>query len=218
MLASIAVLSDAEDRMQEIRRLPRFSLGIGMLLIAATGVGLAATRHFIGTMLGGQTSLTELLSQPKQGWNAVEVLRRAQDFLVALLPIAGGWTLVLPLLHARRPGSVRRRLLREPGVTACISATVGIGLGVAIMAGSASIGRVVDGRFRRPVTDWIRDFALEHLVIDAGVAVAVVWAIQTLAGRWRPSDDWADRLGRIVGILWICAGLMWATRPYLYLI
>lgn len=203
--------------MQEIRRLPKFSIGVGMLLIAATGVGLAATRHFIGTMLGGQTSLTELLSQPKGGWNAVEVVRRAQDLLAVLLVIFGGWTFVLPLLQARRPGGVRRRLLQQPGVTACISAMLGIGLGVGVMAGSALIGCVVEGRLRRPVTDWLRYFALEQLLIYAGVAVAAVWVMQAFAGRWKPSGDWVDRLGRFLGVLWIGTGLMWATRPYLFL-
>lgn len=204
--------------MKEIHRLPRFSLGVGMILIAATGVGLAAIRYFIGTMLDGQTSLTGLLSEPERGWNAVEVLRRAQDLLAALLPIFGGWTLVLPLVQVRRPGGLRRRLLRKPGVTACISALLGIALGACVMAGSALTGRIVDGRLRLPLAGWFRYFALEQLLIYAGVAVAAVWVMQAFAGRWKPSGDWVDRLGRLLGLLWISAGLMWATRPYLYLL
>jgi hypothetical protein len=208
---------DAVDRMREISRLPRFSLGAGMLLIAATGIGLAATRHVIGTMLGGQTSLFELMSRPRWGWNAVEVIRRAQDLLAASLPVFGGWTLVLPFLQPRHPGGVRRNLLRRPGVTACLSAILGIGLGAVVMTGTALTGKLVEGRLRLSVVDWIQYYMLEQLLIYAGVAVAVVWTIQALSGRWKSSDDWTDRLGRFLGILWIAAGLLWATRPYLRL-
>jgi hypothetical protein len=189
-----------------------------MLLIAATAVGLAAMRYFIGSRLGNETSLTELLDRPERGWDAVQVLRRAQDVLVLPLPVVGGWTLVLPLVQARRPGGLRRRLLREPGATACVAALLGIATGAAVMAGPALTGRLVGGRLRHDVTDWIAYFALEHLLAHAGAAVAVAWALQALAGRWRPSRDWDDRLGRLLGALWIGAGLMWATRPYLRLL
>ncbi len=40
---------------------------------------------------------------------------------------------------------------------------------------------------------------------DTGLAIAAVWVVLALGGRWRPARNWADRLGRIVGTCWIAA-------------
>jgi len=43
---------------------------------------------------------------------------------------------------------------------------------------------------------------------DIGCAIVAAWTIQAMSGRWRPSRDWNDRLGRILGYFWI------ATIPF----
>ena len=202
----------------QVHRLPRFSIAAGMLLIASTAVGLASTRYVIATMLGGQTTLVDLLTPPARGWSAYLVLRRLQDGVTAMLPIVGGWTLVLPFLNISPSRGLRSRLLRRPGTSACVAAMLGIVLGAGVMAGSALIGRLVDGRLRLSVMEWARFFVLQQLLIYAGTAVAIVWIMQALARRWKPSPDWADRLGRGLGVLWIVSGILWATRPYLELL
>ena len=204
--------------MPKPHRATRFSLGAGMLLIAMTAIGLAATRYVIETMLGGRTSLGDLFSPPERGWSAFMVLRRAQDGVTALLLIVGGWTLVLPFLRAGSSRGFRTRLLRRPGASACVAAVLGIILGGAVMIGTALTARLVDGRLRHSAMEWGRFFVLEQLLIYAGVAVGVTWTLQAIAGRWRPSADWVDRLGRVVGVVWIASGIVWATRPYLALL
>lgn len=202
--------------MPETRRSPRFNLGTGMVLIAATGLGLAATRFVIVTVLGGRTSLTELFVIPAKGWTAYIELRRAQDLVSMLLPIFGGWTLVLPFLGRRPTRGYRSRLMRRPGVTACVSAIAGMILSGMVALLTALSGRVVDGRFNTPPSQWAAIFVVEHLLVFAGFAVAVAWAMQAMSGRWKPSTDWDDRAGRCLGVLWIAAGGLWATRRYMY--
>lgn len=36
-----------------------------------------------------------------------------------------------------------------------------------------------------------------------GFTVAVVWLLLALSGRWRPEKSWIDRLGRLLGVVWI---------------
>jgi hypothetical protein len=51
-----------------------------------------------------------------------------------------------------------------------------------------------------------------------GLAVAVAWIFQALAGRWRPAPDWSDRIGRILGIYWIAVGLQYGCYEYVQLL
>ena len=38
----------------------------------------------------------------------------------------------------------------------------------------------------------------------AGYAVAATWVVLAASGRWRPEKSWVDRLGRALGLAWIC--------------
>ena len=37
----------------------------------------------------------------------------------------------------------------------------------------------------------------------AAAAVLAAWSVMALAGTWRPRPGWRDRLGRLVGWLWL---------------
>ena len=41
-----------------------------------------------------------------------------------------------------------------------------------------------------------------------GPAVAAVWTVLALSGRWRPEGSWIDRLGRLLGATWILISLL----------
>ena len=36
-----------------------------------------------------------------------------------------------------------------------------------------------------------------------GFTVAAIWLLLGLSGRWRPEKSWIDRLGRLLGVVWI---------------
>jgi hypothetical protein len=38
---------------------------------------------------------------------------------------------------------------------------------------------------------------------EVAAAIAVTWMVLAIVGRWKPERAWDDRLGRIVGIVWI---------------
>src|ERR1017187_7803437 len=108
--------------MRDERRSPRISIGDGLLLIAATGIGLGAVRYVVINMLRGQTSLLDIFSSPRGGWTTFDVLRRAQDLLVALLPFVGDSKIVLPGLRLIQQRFSREHLFLQSGMTACGSA------------------------------------------------------------------------------------------------
>ena len=40
-----------------------------------------------------------------------------------------------------------------------------------------------------------------------GFTVAAVWLLLALSGRWRPEKSWIDRLGRLLGVVWIACAI-----------
>ncbi len=42
----------------------------------------------------------------------------------------------------------------------------------------------------------------------SGPAVAAVWLVLALSGRWSPEKSWIDRLGRILGATWLLISLL----------
>jgi hypothetical protein len=52
---------------------------------------------------------------------------------------------------------------------------------------------------------------------EFGLAVASVWLILILSGRWRSHPDWIDRLGRGLGALWMLWALVEEIEPWSFL-
>ena len=40
-----------------------------------------------------------------------------------------------------------------------------------------------------------------------GCTVAAIWLLLVLSGRWRPERSWIDRLGRLLGVVWIAVAI-----------
>ena len=198
------------------RRLPsgRASIADAMLLVAATAVGLAACRYTVEGFLGGSTSLFRPFAPFERGVNSLAVVISASDFMAIALTLVGGWTFILPLIRVRSQRIGRRRLLRQPGFSACLAAMCGMLAGGLNLAVTFGIDRVVGGRRHLPLPIWVRLYVFDDLIVDAGLVVAAVWLFQALAGRWRARADWVDRAGRFLGVVWIVAGMVWASRRY----
>jgi hypothetical protein len=188
------------------------------LLIAMTAFGLAATRFAIDNLLGGQTTLVELFKPPEKGWSAVIVMLKVQDALVLPLTMTGAWTFLLPILRMREARRGRVRLGREPGMTACVAAIVGMGAALLWMVLARFIGILCNGNASVPWILWFQAVIFGELLVYAGLAVFVVWVMQALSGRWRPVPDWKDRLGRALGVLWIVTGFVWSVRSHVFLL
>jgi hypothetical protein len=40
-----------------------------------------------------------------------------------------------------------------------------------------------------------------------GFTVAAIWLLLVLSGRWRPERSWIDRLGRLLGLVWMACAI-----------
>ncbi len=194
----------------------RLTLGDLMVLVGAPTLGLAACQAVVRTMLDGQTSLVDLLRIPDV-WTAPDVALRAINLVGLALTVFGPWTFLLPILRLRRPRPRWRRLTLQPGLTACLAATFGMALSLAVIGLTLFTRGFMPAAWGRTWFDWLRLFLLDELVGYAGVSVASAWSLQALSGRWRPTPDAIDRLGRAVGVLWIVAGVTWGVRRYVFL-
>lgn len=192
----------------------RLSLSDWMLLIGANALSLAGFILVDNHLFDGGRYLFGLLHWSGAAWTTTFYLEKVQGAFAALASAFGAWTLVLPLVGLRKPPLVRLRLFRAPGLSACVGASVGM-LFCVLAALLALAIRGAEGRPGLPPNSWSGLPAIESLFILAGVGVAATWAGQAMAGRWRPSPDAIDRLGRSIGLLWLGAGVVFAVRLFL---
>ena len=134
--------------------------------------------------------------------NGYVIINYSQGMLIT-------WTWAIGLLAFRGPSGRSRRLQRRPGVMVCAAATVALALHwlrvplawpLAILQDNAWEGRLsiygvfkIDDVFGTPV----------------GIAVGAAWMALALNGRWTRPRDLPDRIGRIVGGIWIGLALFW---------
>jgi hypothetical protein len=181
-----------------------------MLLVLAAAICLAAYRTFLNTSRNGLSELAQFETViswvGSTGWVLLQIEQRIEP----TLPIAAAWTVAVAVLRLRPPRPSWRRVLRQPGTTACLAAIFGSLWAVAGVGGTLLLMVV-----REPagVGSWSSRFfqlADWDLFAYVGLAVASAWFAQALSGRWRPVPDPIDRLGRILGVYWILVGLVWA--------
>ncbi len=161
-----------------------------MILVAACAVGLAGMRE----MIPGWAST-------RLAWGVVPLYGSAWIALacsIALIPLR---------LHGLRP---RRGLLwRQPGWLACLGVLLTIILSLAQQLLSASV--ILIQRPKNPASEVMRrlfrDVAL-RVPSQVIFAVATLWVILALSGRWRSEKSWIDRLGRLLGVYWIVFPLL----------
>lgn len=185
-----------------------------MILIGSTAVGLGGYVFIDDSLFQGGRYMFGVFNWSHFAWNSTLVLDKARGVLSMIMIAFGGWTFALPLIGFRKPRHVRTRLLRGPGMTACLAATTGL-LFVAVATLLAFALRWMDGRFPLPPNFWNTSPILDSPLVLAGVAVAATWSAQVAAGSWRSTPSAFDRLGRFVGVLWILSGLVFAVRLFL---
>ena len=191
----------------------KLSLADLMILIAATGFGLGCFVLVDDGLFGGGRYVFGLF-RPWGSPNASTILDRARGVLSLMMVAFGGWTFVLPILARRRPRPIRRRVVRSAGLSACVSAIVGVGA-VALPMALGFLLRWLEGRTTLQPNFGSTVPILESVFTFPGVAVAATWTSQRLAGRWWTIAHPIDRIGRAIGVLWISATLAFATRLFL---
>ena len=164
-----------------------------LVLIAATAAGFGAIRALAPD--------NEVFVAPYSPTTPPTWINRgavtASNWALYLAPLVAAWTMGTLILRLRRPRPRFRRLALQPGWVACCAAAVGIGVGVVMTA----IG--IAGRYG--VMQYF-----ELVTYPVGVAVAAAWTHLAVSGRWRPERSWVDRMGRVMGIVWLAMiPLLW---------
>ncbi len=167
----------------------RFTLADLMILIAATGAGMAMFRPYQAALAG-------------PGFQNAGVLRTIETTYGAWSFLAAWWMIALLIIQYRGVHPHRSRLARRPGHVACGVAAVALVAGI-----TQELTRFT---FQDPI---IKAFSFHQSWITmsarVGPAVAGAWFVLALSGRWRADGGWIDRLGRLLGCCWIGWQLLW---------
>lgn len=114
------------------------------------------------------------------------------------IPLAYLLTLAAPtmvVLRLRQPRPPRRCLWRQPGMVASVAATVGLLMGLAHF-GETTLAAL------NPLSGKL-SFYFTRVTPYAAPSVVGAWLALRLTGRWRSERSGIDRLGRLVGWLWL---------------
>ena len=190
----------AEAAVTDIGR-PRsrpFALGDAMILIVALALGLALAGPGIVIIADAIRTVPHKHFRTLAG--AVPLGRFLNivvlNFLFFLLP-------AFLILRLKRPRPPLRSLIRQPGFAACAApvAFFLVSLPLALLAPSGLAGQVIE---------------IAGQVLLAA-AVPLAWVSLIATRRWDPEPSWIDRLGRILGALWMFslpAHLVLIRLPY----
>lgn len=155
----------------------------GMILVAATGIGMVGAKEVYGEL-----DLRLGVTKTRFGASLAQVLMLA-------------WAVGLLIIGRNRLGGPAWRLMRRPGLSAC-------GFGLAAVVLVLFLGRLTEyvqgPRVPRPRV--LYDISQSYAT--SGYFILIAWSTQLATGVWRPSPDWADRLGRVLGVAWIVIALL----------
>ncbi len=175
-------------------------------LVAASAVGLGVTRTLWDFFLG------EYFYRPISGWTTVAVFARAPETVLVLIPLATTWTFTLPLLRLRRPRPPLRRLPLQPGTAAWGAAILVLAVTQLGFLSKCAVEVFVTGATDFAVRSF-SDFFLIEITPSTGLiacAILTAWMMLAVTGLGRPERSWIDRMGRVLGVLWIAtAACQW---------
>jgi amino acid transporter len=188
-------------------RKPRpFTLVDAMALVLAAALGTAEVRHRLADprLSAKYWSLVSMGFFKQWVW-IVDFFGRA-----IVYPYLTMLTIVIIVLRYRQPRPPSRRLHRQPGMVAVVAAAVGMIAALVVRAGPT-----LNHFYHRDFTQLAFDETLKILWgwcgRLAGLSVLASWITLVLSGCWRPERSWIDRLGRLVGVLWISSLAVWAA-------
>jgi hypothetical protein len=196
------------------RRRP-FTVLDAMVLVAATAVGLAVMRSDPNSILYRIAPAIRSHVRPDEHIH-VKLYLITGDIL-EFQPLLLVWTYAALILRLRGPRPGIRRLARQPGFAALLTAVVcsayawldGLTHGIWELANPDHKGH--------PLEDLTGSLSqLFDGVWDLGAAVSAVWAFMALGQICRREPSWIDRLGRILGGGWIAATALRIAWPCLY--
>lgn len=163
----------------------RFTLLDAMVLVAASAVAFVIVRPVVAPSPLGVPA-----------WGIVLAF-----FIAGLV----AWTPAALALRLRSPRPSIRKLCRQPGFAASLAASAILSLGVlatALLALIRAVRRYPPGSPPLPDPTWWVGVVLQ-IGPFVGPAVIAAWIVLAVTGRRRPSRNWLDVLGRVLGAGWV---------------
>ncbi len=191
--------SDEEANLKARRMTPRRRMGLqdAMLIVVAFSLSLYWVRA--ENMQGKGISFGR---PPSELFTYVMTSRNWLNFgFMFLCPL----TLCLAALRFRRPRPSFRRLLKQPGLVACLASSLGFLPFASKMILEYALRASIPCNWPGGL-DFGEDysnFEMGHAASQAGLVVAGAWLTLWLGRRWQAEPSWIDLAGRFVGVGWI---------------
>ena len=166
-----------------------------MILVAATGVGLAFIRAWSPVFY--TFPYTPIPPPTWIEWSSFVV----PAWAFYLMPLPAAWSLATVAIRSLHPRPPLRLAMIQAGSAAMISASLAIALGLLYL--------LTDSRLR----SWHLG-PFEYATYSAGVAVGAVWVVLASGGIWKAERTWVDRLGRVLGVYWLMMIPLVLIRPF----
>jgi hypothetical protein len=172
-----------------------FSIADAMIFIAATACSFFLLRTLSEQELWDTDPKSEL--GPKIASNIDMACAIASAFAMS-------WTIAWLIVRIRRPRPSRRYLCRQPGMVACLSASLAMliysawEIGINIFHGSSScyVGMLF----------WFTE--------RIGIAVMATWFVFAVGGLMRRERGWIDRSGTLLGSFWVMRAFASFTHEF----
>jgi hypothetical protein len=175
----------------------KFGIFDAMTFVAATALAASATRHWWASYFDSFRPGGDAYQE-----NFVNLMYRVRYLLYSASYFTASWSLACLTLGLRQPRMSFRFVLGQPGMVACLTTAVILGLRLFTVAISFVFRYLYDVNL---TISQILDIMDEppQIPSEIGCAIAAAWVIQRASGGWRPEAYWIDRLGRALGFLWI---------------
>lgn len=176
----------------------RFTLLDIAILVAASACGLAVV-GWLNSLIKGQDA-GNILGYLVRLYVSRQFGEAGTIAVMLALPMMAAWTMALIPLRLIRPRPRFRRLACQPGWMACCAVVLALGIAAAIS------GAVLAIQGRAQALSLLEGSPV--LTLAFGPAVLASWMALILGRRWRPEPSWVDRLGRILGVVWVLLSLV----------
>jgi hypothetical protein len=116
------------------------------------------------------------------------------------MPLLVTLSVTVLAIRLRPPRPRLARLMREPGIVAMVAVSTMAAVWVPSLA-------IMPGR--KPLDPISFRQIYMSMPTSVASAVAASWATLLVGGRWRADPGWCDRLGRLLGLVWLVPLLLW---------
>jgi hypothetical protein len=187
-MTSVSVGSTETDE----ATLRRFTLLDGMALIAAFAASWVIPRTFMALVDPSTYKIYDV--------------RQYAHIVGASWLLAASMALAISAIFVPLPGG--RERFRQPGVLAMVMVAITWAYNAIQTGIQGALITLTTGKSFSDGAFWYLFGPIYDVSFRAGLAVLASWATLSLLGLRRPSPNWLDRAGRVLGWTWVIWGVL----------